>query len=130
MWRGTKISKRRRKLVSKNSKDDIIKFFENLLDRRFSDAERVIKTISKKKFGDTEFKKGYVNALEGILLSYRSGDERDFFNRALFDKKSMRRYKKEFGNIVKKGVNSPFDIGFFSAWSDLIQYRLTSDKKS
>ena len=89
----------------------------------------LLKVVREKRFGNTEFKEGYVKALEGLLLSYRSGDERDFLNRAPFDRKSMQRYKKEFRAFVRDGVHSPFDVGYFMAWSDLVQYRLDTKKK-
>lgn len=116
-------------MSSKSSRDDIITFFEGLFSRRFSDAEKALKVVRERRFGNTEFKEGYVKALEGLLLSYRSGDERDFLNRAPFDRKSMQRYKKEFRAFVRDGVHSPFDVGYFMAWSDLVQYRLDTEKK-
>ncbi|MDH5792624.1 MAG: hypothetical protein OEZ44_10610 [Candidatus Bathyarchaeota archaeon] len=115
-------------MASKAARDDIISFFDNLFARRFSDAERALEAVKEKSFGNTEFKEGYTKALEGLLQSYRSGDERDFLIRAPFDKKSMGRYKKEFREFIKDGIHAPFDIGFFMAWSDLLQYRLDSEK--
>ena len=116
-------------MSSKSARDDIITFFENLASRRFSDAERMIKNIKEKRFGNADFRDGYVKALEGLLLSSRTGDERDFLNKAPFDMKSMEKYKKEFRSYVRNGIHSPFDVGFFLAWSDLVQYRLDSEKK-
>jgi hypothetical protein len=110
-------------MSSKKSKNDKMTFFGNLFGRRFSEAEKALGVVKENSFGNADFKEGYVNALEGLLLSYRSGDERDFLNRAPFDKKSMQKYKKE------NGVHSPFDVGFFLAWSDLVQYRLNTEKK-
>jgi len=84
-----------------------------LEERRFTDASRALKELKKKSFGDPEFGEGYLKGLEGLLLSARTGDERDFLNRAPFDPQSMKRYKKEFSEFVKNGVHSPFDVGFF-----------------
>lgn len=67
--------------------------------------------------------------MEGLLLSSRSGDERDFLNRAPFDIQSMKRYKKKFRASIRNGVYSPFDVGFFSAWYDLVQYHLNTEKQ-
>ncbi|MFB0558491.1 MAG: hypothetical protein ACETVY_05165 [Candidatus Bathyarchaeia archaeon] len=117
-------------MASKAARDDIITFFENLFSRRFSDAEKSIDAIRERRFENSEFKDGYVKALEGLLLSYRSGDERDFLNRAPFDAKSMRRYSKEFRDFLKSGLHSTFDVGYFMAWSDLMQYRLENETKS
>jgi hypothetical protein len=115
-------------MASKKAKEDIITFFDNIEGRRFTDASRILQKIKKKKFGDTELKDGYIKALEGILISSRTGDERDFLNRAPFDGKNLKRYKKEFGELIKNGVHSSFDIGYFLAWSDLVQYRLNVNK--
>lgn len=115
-------------IASKTARGAIIAFFESVLDRKFSDAERALKTVREKKFGTSEFKAGYLNALEGILLSSRSGDERDFLNRAPFDVKSMERYRRDFGAFVKEGVHTAFDTGYFSAWSDFMHYRLNKEK--
>jgi hypothetical protein len=110
--------------------DDIVSFFENLKDRRFADADKAIKSIREKRFGDTEFQEGYANALDGILVSIRTGDDRDFLNRAPFDTKNMTRYKKGFRDYVKADVRSQFDVGYFMAWSDFVQYRRDTEKSS
>lgn len=117
-------------MMASKARPDVMTFFECLLERRFSDAERAVEEIRKKSFGNTEFKDGYVNGLEGMLISSRSGDDRDFFNRAPFDRRSMNKYRKDFSEFAKSGVNTPFDVGFFSAWSDLMHYRLNEEKKS
>ena len=93
------------------------------------DADKAIKSIREKRFGDTEFQEGYTNALQGILVSIRTGDDRDFLNRAKFDPENMKRYKKSFRDYVKRDVHSQFDVGYFMAWSDFVQYRLDTDKK-
>lgn len=117
-------------MSSKKTKADIISFFENLFERRFSEAEKNLTSVREKDLGNPEFKEGYLNALEGLLVSYRSGDERDFLNKAESDVKSMNGYRKQFRDLVKDGVHSQFDVGYFMAWSDLIQYRLDTKKQS
>lgn len=118
-------------MASKRTRDDVITFFESLTARRFSDAGKALKDLREKKFGNKEFKDGYIMALEGLLLSSRTGDDRDFYNRAEFEtQKALNNYKKEFRSFVKEGVNTPYDIGFFQAWSDLVQYRSDNRKKS
>jgi len=42
----------------------------------------------------------------------------------------MKRYKKEFRDYVKGDVHSQFDVGYFMAWSDFVQYRLDTEKAS
>ena len=117
-------------MSTNKARDDIVSFFENLKDRRFVDADKAIKSIRDKRFGDTEFQDGYTKALEGLLASTRSGDDRDFLNRAPFDAKDMNRYKKGFRDFVKGEVHSQFDVGYFMAWSDFVQYRMDTEKSS
>ncbi|KON30748.1 hypothetical protein AC482_03055 [miscellaneous Crenarchaeota group-15 archaeon DG-45] len=102
-------------------------FFKSVLERRFSDAERAINDVREKRFDEDEFKAGYINALEGILLSVRSGDERDFVNRAPLEAESREGYGRRFGEFSREGVHAPFDVGFFSAWSDFMRYKLGTE---
>lgn len=113
-------------MAPRKSRKDINAFFNSVLERRFSDAERAIKSIRERQFVNSEFKDGYLNALEGILLSVRSGDERDFINKAPFDAESMERYGSGFRAFVREGAHAPFDVGYFSAWSDFMHHRLKS----
>jgi len=115
--------------VNRTARRDIVNFFDSVLDRKFSDAERALKDIEGKQLGNKEFKDGYLNALEGILLSSRSGDARDFINKAPFDTESMKKYRQDFATILKEGVPTSFDMGYFSAWSDFMHYRLNSEKE-
>jgi len=99
-----------------------------MLDRRFTDAEKAMEDIKARKFTDTEFKTGYINALEGLLLSVRSGDERDFYNRNNFDEKSLKAHRDEFKEFRKTPIRTQFDSGYFAAWSDIMQYRGNVEK--
>jgi len=99
-----------------------------MIDRRFTDAEKALEEIKTRKLTDEEFKTGYINALEGVLLSVRSGDERDFYNRNNFDEKSLKAHRDEFKEFRKTPIRTQFDSGYFAAWSDLMQYRGNLEK--
>jgi len=114
--------------VTGKTRESVIMFFDNLLDRKFTDAERELENIKEKKFPDEEYQNGYVNALEGLLLSVRSGDERDFYNRPSLNGKSQDDYIKEFKEFRKLPVRTQFDQGYFSAWTDILQYRINTGK--
>ena len=114
--------------VKGKTRESVIVFFDNLLERKFSDAEKELENIKKKNFPNVEYQKGYTNALEGLLLSVRSGDERDFFNRMDKNGKNLYEYTKEFKELKKLPIRTEFDQGFFSAWNDIIQYRTNIDK--
>jgi hypothetical protein len=112
------------------ARNSTLKFFGNLFSRRFSDAERAIQELSEKKFNESQFKKGYIQALEGILVSNRSGDEREFYNKINFDSSEIKKYKNEFKNFTVNNFHSEFDKGFFSAWYDLMIYQDNSEENS
>jgi hypothetical protein len=115
-------------MSSKIARDEIVTFFRSVMERRFTDAERALAAVREKRFGSSDFKAGYLNALDGILLSSRSGDPRDFINRVPFDVKSMGRYNREFLSFVKDGIHTSLDVGYFSAWSDFLHYQLNKMK--
>ncbi|MGQ9679400.1 MAG: hypothetical protein ACUVV4_01320 [Candidatus Bathyarchaeia archaeon] len=108
---------------SNNVREEIIGFFRCVMDRKFTDAERNLISI-REKLDANEFKAGYFKALEGILLSTRTGDSRDFINRMPTDLESQKRYGRDFSSFLKDGIHTPFDIGFFSAWSDFLNYQI------
>jgi len=112
------------------TREDVKRFFDCLLERRFSEAERLLEAIRRERLGGEEFKAGYLKALEGMLLSSRSGDERDFLNKASFTPRDLRRYGRELKRMVKMGVKPPFDQGFLSAWMDFLSHRLGSQRSS
>ena len=120
----TKTSKNHGLILKGKNRELLIEFLRNLIDRKFSDAERVLKSFKDRDFSDIEFKKGYINALEGMILSSRSGDERDFFNKENFHDEKLEEFQKEFTSFREKISTSNFDRGYFSAWSDLTQYKL------
>ena len=110
------------------TREAVILFFDAVIERRFSDADKVLGEVRGRRYASPEFQDGYIKALEGILTSARSGDERDFFNKASFSKESIEKYSYDFRGILLKGYPKPFDIGFLSAWLDLMHYRLASNK--
>ena len=108
------------------TREAVIVFFDAIIERRFSDADKALEEVRNKKNANPEFQEGYIKALEGILTSARSGDERDFFNKTNTNEEGLEKHSKDFREILQKGRQKPFDTGFFSAWSDLIHYRLAS----
>ena len=108
------------------TREAVIVFFDALIERRFSDADKSLDEVRKKKNPNPEFQEGYIKALEGILTSAKSGDERDFLNKADNTEKELKKQSKDFREILMRGRPKAFDLGFFSAWSDLAHYRLAT----
>jgi uncharacterized protein Yka (UPF0111/DUF47 family) len=100
----------------------VAEFIEYLLDRRFSDAERSLDAVKECSFGDEEYKEGYLKAMEGLLLTVRSGDERDFLNKNDFTADTLKDYMNEFKEFSSSAIRTSWDSGYFAAWADLMQY--------
>ena len=125
----TKTNNPGRKLsVTGKTRESVILFIDNLTERKFSDAEKELENLKEKKFPDEEYQNGYINALEGLMLSVRSGDERDFYNRTNGADKSLDDYIKEFKAFRKLPIRTQFDQGYFSAWTDILQFRINTEK--
>jgi hypothetical protein len=116
--------------VTGKTKEAVSIFIANVLERKFTEAERTLEDVKTKSFSDDEYRAGYINALEGILLSIRSGDERDFFNRVEFNKSSMKKYIEDFTSFNSSPIRTNWDLGYFSAWTDLLNYRINTDNHS
>ncbi|MBT3284437.1 hypothetical protein HN807_08420 [Candidatus Bathyarchaeota archaeon] len=114
--------------VTGKTRESVLSFFKNMIDRRFTEAEKALSAIRERKFTDEEYKTGYINALDGLLLSVRSGDERDFYNRTNLNKKNLKEHKEEFKEFRKTPIRTQFDSGYFAAWSDIMQYKINVDK--
>ncbi len=106
----------------------VAEFIEYLLDRRFTDAERSLDAVRDCSFGDEEYKNGYLQAMEGLLLTVRSGDERDFLNKNDFTAESLKGYRKEFKGFASSPNRTSWDSGYFAAWADLMQYKYNMEK--
>jgi len=125
----TKTSSNTRGLsVKGKTRNAVAEFIEYLLDRRFTDAERSLDSVKDCSFGDEEYKEGYVKALEGLLLTVRSGDERDFLNKNDFTPESLKNYGKSFKDFASSTIRTSWDSGYFDAWADLMQYKYNVEK--
>ncbi len=113
--------------VTGKTRESVTLFFDNLFERKFTDAERELENIKSKKFPDEEYQKGYINALDGLLLSIRSGDDRDFYNRIQTNGNTLDSYIDEFKDFRKLPIRTQFDQGYFSAWTDIVQYRINKE---
>jgi len=119
---------RRGMAATGKTREAAITFFDAIIERRFSDADKALDEVKARRNANPEFREGYIKALEGMLFSAKSGDERDFFNRASYTEETMDNYSRDFKDLIRRGINKPFDLGFFSAWSDLVHYRSNAKK--
>ncbi|RLG91951.1 MAG: hypothetical protein DRO36_02915 [Candidatus Hecatellales archaeon] len=104
------------------------RFYELTLKRDFAEAERVLEKI-REKASKSGWDKGYIFALEGMLLAYKNKDDDYLFiNRLQPDKQYLKKIKKDFEEKARNLLtNSDFDRGFFSAWVDLANHLLKTN---
>jgi len=97
----------------------VTRFFQLVENRQFAEAERELERI-KQKMENNEWNKGYLEALNGILLSTKMNND----NYSLLSKinpkdgKTLKEYRKEFLKQVNNRLREDYDKGFFSAWAD------------
>ena len=100
----------------------VTRFFQLLVSRQFTEAERELERL-KQKMQKTEWNRGYFRALYGMFLSRKAnGDSYAFFSRVdLDDKVALHGYRREFLDHVRNKLHGDFDRGFFSAWADCMR---------
>ena len=98
------------------------RFFQSVEARAWTDAEKELDGI-RQKAQNASWYKGYVKALEGLLLTYRSGDDKYIYlPRALADRseESVNQLRKEFGEFASNEIHGEYDRGFFKALEDYV----------
>lgn len=98
------------------------RFFQLVTARQFAEAERILERV-KQKMHINERNRGYFQALQGMLLTKRSNDDRYAFLSGLElpDKKHLKDYRKEFLSHVESRLHAEYDRGFFEAWADYMR---------
>jgi ATP/maltotriose-dependent transcriptional regulator MalT len=109
-------------------------FFNLVSQRKFAEAERILEriTVRMKKRGEQEFNRGYLEALSGIILTYRSsGESYEFFsNLDLNDAEALKRHYKDFRENAQSRFHADYDRGYFSALADYMRVVLRTTKKN
>ena len=99
----------------------VTRFFQLVTKRRFAEAERVLERI-KLKIQETEWNRGYFQALNGILLTQKSNDEYAFLpNLDPNNESELKKYRREFLKQSRNKIHADYDRGFFSAWADYMR---------
>ena len=112
----------------------ITRLFQLVSERRFAEAERTLERITGKmeKVGKKEFNRGYLKALDGIILTSRSGSETyEFFgNLDLNDVGALRRHHRDFLSSAKSRFHADYDRGYFSALADYMRVVLKTARSN
>jgi len=100
----------------------VTRFFQLVTSRRFAEAERVLERI-KLRVQETEWNRGYFQALNGILLAQKSSeDQYAFLSNLNFENEGeLKKYRRNFLKEARNKIHADYDRGFFSAWADYLR---------
>jgi hypothetical protein len=102
--------------------DNFEKFFESLIQGRLKESEKNYEKIIISEGMDSEKKRGYIKALEGLLFTLKSNDDRYlYFAKESFDDDTLHKLEKEFSDHINNPLRSEYDRGYFSALVDYIK---------
>ena len=108
------------------------RLFQLVSERKFAEAERILErvTAKMKKSGQQEFNRGYLEALSGIILTYRSsGESYEFFsNLNLDDTEALKRHYRDFKQNSESQFHADYDRGYYSALADYMRVVLKTAK--
>jgi hypothetical protein len=96
------------------------KFLEHVEARAWTDAEKELDII-RQKSDNSQWSRGYVKALEGLMLSYRNNDDKYIFlPKALANRPedTITNLKKEFSEFAANELHGEYDRGYFKALDD------------
>src|SRR5438093_11112840 len=90
------------------------KFLENVEARAWTDAEKELDII-RQKSDNSQWSRGYVKALEGLMLSYRNNDDKYIFlPRALATRTedTISNLQKEFYEFALNEIHGEYERGY------------------
>lgn len=101
------------------------RFFQLLDRKQFAEAERILERL-KEKMRNSEWNKGYYQALSGMVLMLREKDDTYAFLSIakLNNLKELKSYRRAFLREVGNYMHADYDRGFFSAWTDYVRVLL------
>ena len=96
------------------------KFLEHVEARAWTDAERELDII-RQKSDNSQWSRGYVKALEGLMLTYRTNDDKYIFLPKVLASRTedtISNLKKEFSEFAANELHGEYDRGYFKALDD------------
>lgn len=96
------------------------KYFILIGERRMSEAERELQTI-REKADSSQREKGYMKALEGLVLTQKSSsDKYIYLARLNLNEETAEKLKMEFAKHASNELHGEYDRGYFKALSDYV----------
>ena len=108
--------------LSKQVLPIITRYLQLLIQRNFTEAERELTRI-KQGIKLTQWGRGYLNALEGMIISLKSSDNTYLYiNRVAINSGAKSDdLQKRFIRLSKDVLQGDFDKGYFTAWIEYLQ---------
>lgn len=109
----------------------ITRFFQLVSERKFAEAERVLERVKARmeKSEQKEFNRGYIAALNGIILTSKSGNENSYEFFANLNLKDINVLKKHYRDFLENSKNrffADYDRGYFAALCDYMRVVIKS----
>ena len=100
---------------------EINRYLRLIVERKIADAEKELEDL-RPKIGNTEWNRGYIKALEGLLLTRKTNnDSYLFFAKKEFDNKSLKALTKESTQNAASPLYGDYDRGYFSGLVQLVK---------
>ena len=107
--------------MKQEANNKIAQYFQLIVEKKFPEAEKKLDEI-KQTTGRSEQEAGYLKALEGLLLTYRSSDDRyQYLSNIDLTAKNVEALKKEFSEQAAYPLFENYDRGYFLALSDFVK---------
>lgn len=105
--------------MSKDNQSISTKYLKAIAERRIKDGELEFDRISL-SLDDSEWNKGYLKALEGLLITFRTNNSKYLYlhRKELEDQKMRNKFKEELKKHSDNELHADYDRGFFSALTD------------
>jgi len=95
-------------------------FFQLLRQKNLTQAERTLENMSQEA-RNTEWRRGYIQALRGMLIASKSGDDKRAFINRMKDR-NLPKNRMDFAKKSRDPLQTRFDRGFFAAWADYVEF--------
>ena len=115
--------------MSQSNQNMASKYLRAIAERRIKDGEVEFDRVSL-SLDDSEWNKGYLKALEGLLITFKTNNSKYLYlhGKELEDQKMRKKFKEEIKKHSNNELHADYDRGFFSALMDY--FTITEQRKS
>ena len=95
-------------------------FFRMIANRKVPEAEQELEK-TRVKLDKSKGDLGYLRALEGLVLTVKSGDKNLYLNKANLDQNSVKEIKRDLLVHASNELHDEYDRGYFCALVDYVK---------